>query len=158
MTKSPRINSEPMAKTGLIETVQVSELAGMTLTGAARIRYEAQLAPDKPGVYRMIGEDGTVLYVGKAKSLKKRILQYAQGRAHSNRIARMVSRTHEMVIVGTRTEGEALLLEARLIKALKPHYNVLLRDDKSFAEILVRRDHEAPQITTHRGAHSINGD
>ena len=149
---------EPLPEDGLIETVNVSELAGIALMGAARIRYEAQLAPDKPGVYRMISEDGTVLYVGKAKSLKKRILQYAQGRAHSNRIARMVSRTHEMVIVGTRTEGEALLLEARLIKALKPHYNVLLRDDKSFAEILVRRDHEAPHITKHRGAHTSKGD
>jgi excinuclease ABC subunit C len=126
--------------------------------GIERVRYEASLAPDKPGVYRMIGADGEILYVGKAKSLKKRILQYAQGRAHSNRIARMVALTHDMVLVRTQTEGEALLLEARLIKALKPRYNVLLRDDKSFAEILVRRDHEAAQVTKHRGAHSIKGD
>jgi len=128
------------------------------LTGAALILREARLAEDKPGVYRMIGEKDEVLYVGKAKSLKRRILQYAQGRVHSNRIARMVHLTRSMVIVRTQTEGEALLLEARLIKALKPRYNVLLRDDKSFAEILVRKDHEAPQITKHRGAHSITGD
>ncbi len=128
------------------------------LTGAALILREARLAEDKPGVYRMIGENDEVLYVGKAKSLKRRILQYAQGRVHSNRIARMVYLTRSMTIVRTQTEGEALLLEARLIKALKPRYNVLLRDDKSFAEILVRKDHEAPQITKHRGAHSITGD
>jgi excinuclease ABC subunit C len=128
------------------------------LIGAALIRREAALAPDLPGVYRMLGHDGEVLYVGKAKSLKKRILQYAQGRFHTQRIARMVALTHEMVLIRTQTEGEALLLEARLIKALKPRYNVLLRDDKMFAEILVRKDHEAPQITKHRGAHSIPGD
>ena len=131
---------------------------GEKLVGAALIRREASLAPDKPGVYRMLGADGEVLYVGKAKSLKKRVLQYAQGRFHAQRIARMVSLTHEMVLMRTDTEGEALLLEARLIKALRPRYNVLLRDDKSFAEILVRRDHEAPQVSKHRGAHSIKGD
>ncbi len=131
---------------------------GAKLTGAALIRHEASLAPDKPGVYRMLGSDGEVLYVGKAKSLKRRVMQYAQGRVHSQRIARMVHLTCEMVLMRTQTEGEALLLEARLIKALRPRYNVLLRDDKSFAEILVRKDHEAPQITKHRGAHSIEGD
>ena len=128
------------------------------LTGAALIKREADLAPDKPGVYRMLSADGEVLYVGKAKSLKKRILQYAQGRFHTQRIGRMVALTCEMVLVRTQTEGEALLLEARLIKALKPRYNVLLRDDKMFAEIIVRKDHEAPQIAKHRGAHSIKGD
>ncbi len=128
------------------------------LTGAALILREARLAEDKPGVYRMIGENDEVLYVGKAKSLKKRILQYAQGRVHAQRIARMVYLTRSMVIVRTQTEGEALLLEARLIKALKPRYNVLLRDDKSFAEILVRKDHVAAQITKHRGAHAIQGE
>ncbi len=127
------------------------------LIGAELIRHEAKLAPDKPGVYRMLGADGEVLYVGKAKSLKKRVLQYAQGRFHTQRIGRMVAQTREMVLIRTDTEGEALLLEARLIKALKPRYNVLLRDDKMFAEILVRKDHEAPQITKHRGAHTIAG-
>lgn len=128
------------------------------LIGAALIRREASLAPDAPGVYRMLGADGEVLYVGKAKSLKRRVLQYAQGRVHSQRIGRMVMLTREMVLLRTQTEGEALLLEARLIKALRPRYNVLLRDDKSFAEILVRKDHEAPQISKHRGSHSIPGD
>ncbi len=127
------------------------------LKGAELIRHEAKLAPDRPGVYRMLGGDGEVLYVGKAKSLKKRVLQYAQGRFHTQRIGRMVALTREMVLIRTDTEGEALLLEARLIKALKPRYNVLLRDDKMFAEILVRQDHEAPQITKHRGAHNIEG-
>lgn len=127
------------------------------LIGIDRVAHEAKLAPHAPGVYRMVGEDGDVLYVGKAKSLKKRITQYAQGRFHSNRIARMVSLTRDMVLVRTKTEGEALLLEARLIKALKPRYNVLLRDDKSFAEILVRKDHAAAQVSKHRGAHSTKG-
>ena len=128
------------------------------LTGSALIKREAALAPDTPGVYRMLAADGEVLYVGKAKSLKKRILQYAQGRFHTQRIARMVALTDEMVLLRTDTEGEALLREARLIKALKPRDIVLLRDDKMFAEILVRKDHEAPQITKHRGAHSIAGE
>lgn len=136
----------------------VLESPAEKLIGQALIKHEASLAPDKPGVYRMLGADGEVLYVGKAKSLKKRVLQYAQGRFHTQRIGRMVLLTHEMVLLRTDTEGEALLLEARLIKALKPRYNVLLRDDKMFAEILVRKDHEAPQITKHRGAHSIPGD
>jgi len=123
------------------------------LVGQALIWYEASLAPEAPGVYRMIGDNGDVLYVGKAKSLKKRISQYAQGRGHTNRILRMIALTQSMILVRTATEGEALLLEARLIKALKPRYNVLLRDDKSFAEIALRLGHEAPQITKHRGAH-----
>ncbi len=128
------------------------------LKGPDLILAEARGAPDKPGVYRMLGAEGEVLYVGKARSLKKRILQYAQGRFHTQRIARMVHLTEAMVLVTTQTEGEALLLEARLIKALKPRYNVLLRDDKSFAEILVRRDHAAVQIRKHRGARTIKGD
>jgi len=142
----------------ILGQTQEAEIEDRPLVGAALIRREAALAPDKPGVYRMLGVDGEVLYVGKAKSLKRRVLQYAQGRVHSNRIARMVGLTREMVLLRTDTEGEALLLEARLIKALKPRYNVLLRDDKMFAEILVRKDHEAPQITKHRGAHTIAGD
>ena len=139
-------------------TIDMPATPQAPLIGAALIRHEASLAPDKPGVYRMLGADGEVLYVGKAKSLKRRVLQYAQGRVHAQRIAKMVALTREMVLMRTDTEGEALLLEARLIKALRPRYNVLLRDDKSFAEILVRRDHEAPQISKHRGAHTIKGD
>src|SRR4030095_5755489 len=128
------------------------------LKGAALIKDEVKRLPDRPGVYRMVGEDGEVLYVGKARSLKKRVVQYAQGRFHTQRIANMVHLTRAMEFVTTRTETEALLLEINLIKQLKPRFNVLLRDDKSFPEILIRRDHRAPQIRKHRGAHTIPGD
>lgn len=128
------------------------------LKGAALIKDEVRRLPDRPGVYRMIGEDGEVLYVGKARSLKKRVLQYAQGRFHTQRIAHMVELTRAMEFVTTRTETDALLLEINLIKQLKPRFNVLLRDDKSFPEIVIRRDHAAPQLRKHRGAHSIKGD
>jgi excinuclease ABC subunit C len=128
------------------------------LKGADLIRDEVRRLPDAPGVYRMIGEDGEALYVGKAKSLKKRVVQYAQGRFHTNRIAHMVAATRSMEFITTRTETDALLLEINLIKQLKPRFNVLLRDDKSFPEIVIRRDHEAPQLRKHRGAHSIKGD
>jgi excinuclease ABC subunit C len=128
------------------------------LAGADLIRDVARRAPDSPGVYRMLGEGGDVLYVGKARSLKKRVLQYAQGRFHTQRIALMVSQTRAMELVTTATETEALLLECNLIKHLKPRFNVVLRDDKSFAELMIRRDHPAPQIRKHRGAHTIKGD
>ncbi|HEX3363503.1 excinuclease ABC subunit UvrC [Phenylobacterium sp.] len=128
------------------------------LKGAALIKDEVTRLPDKPGVYRMVGEDGEVLYVGKARSLKKRVIQYAQGRFHTNRIAHMVDATRSMEFVTTRTETDALLLEINLIKQLKPRFNVLLRDDKSFPEIVIRREHPAAQLRKHRGAHSIKGD
>ncbi|HEV7227457.1 excinuclease ABC subunit UvrC [Brevundimonas sp.] len=128
------------------------------LKAAELIRDEARRAPDRPGVYRMYGEDGACLYVGKARSLKKRIVQYAQGRFHTQRIAHMVSLTRAMELVVTATETEALLLESNFIKKLKPRFNVVLRDDKSFAELMIRRDHRAPQVRKHRGAHTIKGD
>jgi len=128
------------------------------LTGTALIRDQASRLPDAPGVYRMYGEGGECLYVGKARSLKKRVIQYAQGRFHTNRIATMVDLTRAMEFASTRTETDALLLEINLIKQLKPRFNVLLRDDKSFPEIVIRRDHEAPQLRKHRGAHTIKGD
>ncbi|WP_420808167.1 excinuclease ABC subunit UvrC [Caulobacter zeae] len=128
------------------------------LAGAALIKDEVTRLPDAPGVYRMIGEADEVLYVGKAKSLKKRVVQYAQGRFHTNRIAHMVDATRSMEFVTTRTEADALLLEINLIKQLKPRFNVLLRDDKSFPEILIRRDHDAAQLRKHRGAHTTKGD
>ena len=128
------------------------------LTGAALIKDEVTRLPDRPGVYRMMGEDGEVLYVGKARSLKKRVIQYAQGRFHTQRIAHMVDLTRSMEFVTTRTETDALLLEINLIKQLKPRFNVLLRDDKSFPEIVIRREHPAAQLRKHRGAHSIKGD
>jgi len=128
------------------------------LKGAALIKDEVRRLPDKPGVYRMMGEGGEVLYVGKARSLKKRVVQYAQGRFHTNRIAHMVDATRSMEFIVTRTEADALLLEINLIKQLKPRFNVLLRDDKSFPEIVIRREHPAAQLRKHRGAHTIKGD
>jgi excinuclease ABC subunit C len=128
------------------------------LVAADLIRDEAKRAPDKPGVYRMYGEDGACLYVGKARSLKKRIVQYAQGRFHTQRIGLMVSLTRSMELVVTASETEALLLESNFIKKLKPRFNVVLRDDKSFAELMIRRDHRAPQVRKHRGAHTTPGD
>ena len=135
-----------------------SSEAHLPLKAAALIADEARRAPDKPGVYRMYGEDGTCLYVGKAKSLKKRIIQYSQGRFHTQRIGLMVSLTHSMELVVTKSENEALLLEASYIKKLKPRFNVLLRDDKSFAELMIRHDHPAAQVCKHRGARNIKGD
>ncbi len=107
------------------------------LKGAEVIQAFVKHLPNQPGVYRMINEAGDVLYVGKARSLKKRVTNYAQGRGHSNRITRMIAQTANMEFVTTRTETEALLLEANLIKRLKPRFNVLMRDDKSFPYILV---------------------
>ncbi len=128
------------------------------LTGADLIKDLVTRLPDTPGVYRMFGEGGESLYVGKARSLKKRVIQYAQGRFHTNRIALMVDLTRSMEFTTTRTETDALLLEINLIKQLKPRFNVLLRDDKSFPEIVIRREHPAAQLRKHRGAHSIKGD
>ncbi len=135
-----------------------SETPDLPPTGAALIKDQASRLPDAPGVYRMYGEGGECLYVGKARSLKKRVIQYAQGRFHTNRIATMVDLTRSMEFASTRTETDALLLEINLIKQLKPRFNVLLRDDKSFPEIVIRRDHAAPQLRKHRGAHTIKGD
>ena len=126
-------------------------------TGPAVIQSFVKRLPNQPGVYRMFNAKGDVLYVGKARSLKKRVANYAQGRVHSNRIARMVRETAHMEFVTTRTETEALLLEANLIKRLRPRFNVLLRDDKSFPYILVTGDHEAPAIFKHRGARARQG-
>ena len=110
-----------------------------------------------PGVYRMLDDKGAVLYVGKAKNLKARVSSYARPAGHSPRIARMISETVSMMFLTTKTETEALLLEQNLIKQLKPRYNVLLRDDKSFPNILVSREHDFPQIKKHRGKKAENG-
>jgi excinuclease ABC subunit C len=133
-------------------------MADEILSGAGLIKDEVRRLPDAPGVYRMFGEGGEALYVGKARSLKKRVAQYAQGRFHTQRIALMVELTRTMEFTSTRTETDALLLEINLIKQLKPRFNVLLRDDKSFPEIVIRREHPAAQLKKHRGAHSIKGD
>jgi len=127
------------------------------LKGAARIQAYLKTLPDAPGVYRMLNAAGEVLYVGKAKSLKKRVSSYAGGRVHSDRLTRMVAETAEMVFVTTASETDALLLESNLIKRLKPRYNVSYRDDKSFPNILLREDHAYPQLLKHRGAKTIKG-
>jgi excinuclease ABC subunit C len=126
--------------------------------GTAVIAGFVRNLPNAPGVYRMFDAAGDVLYIGKAKNLKKRVGQYAAGRAHTNAVARMISETCQMEFVTTGTETEALLLESNLIKQLRPRYNVLLRDDKSFPYILLTGDHEAPQITKHRGSRQRKGD
>ncbi|MBB6483314.1 excinuclease ABC subunit UvrC [Rhizobium lusitanum] len=128
------------------------------LRGAELIAEFVKRLPNNPGVYRMFNEAGDVLYVGKARNLKKRVANYAMGRVHSNRIARMVRETANMEFVTTRTETEALLLEANLIKRLRPRFNVLLRDDKSFPYILITGDQRAPAIFKHRGARARKGD
>ena len=127
------------------------------LKGAERIAAYLKTLPDAPGVYRMLNAAGDVLYVGKAKSLKKRVSSYAQGRVHSERLTRMVAETAEMLFVTTESEIEALLLESNLIKRLKPRYNVSYRDDKSFPNILLREDHPYPQLLKHRGAKTTKG-
>jgi excinuclease ABC subunit C len=132
--------------------------AGPLARGVEVIRKHWKHAPVGPGVYRMIAVDGEVLYVGKAKSVRKRIASYMRGEGHTNRIARMIALTASMIFVSTETEPEALLLETNLIKQLKPRFNVLMRDDKSFPYILLTRDHVAPQIAKHRGARNRKGD
>jgi len=114
--------------------------------------------PGQPGVYRMLSATGDVLYVGKAKSLKKRVDAYTQPHKHPIRIQRMIAQTAHMEFAITHTETEALLLEANLIKKLKPRYNILLRDDKSFPYILITGDHEFPQVLKHRGAKVRKGE
>jgi excinuclease ABC subunit C len=126
--------------------------------GLRAIREYCQHAPMGPGVYRMLAEDDSVLYVGKAKSIRKRVASYTRLTGHANRIARMIALTAKMVFVSTRTEVEALLLEANLIKQLKPRFNVLMRDDKSFPYILLTKDERGAQLAKHRGARSRKGD
>ena len=125
--------------------------------GAAVIADFVTRLPNAPGVYRMINENGDVLYVGKARALKKRVASYTRPAGLSTRIIRMVQATTTMEFVTTKTETEALLLEANLIKRFHPPFNVLLRDDKSFPYILISDDHDAAQLTKHRGARQRKG-
>ena len=128
------------------------------LVGAPLIADYVKDLPGKPGVYRMYDRDQNVLYVGKAKHLKKRVSNYTRPQANTLRIRRMIAATASMEFIVTGSETEALLLEANLIKKLKPRYNILLRDDKSFPYILMRKDHPAAQLKKHRGARNIKGD
>ncbi|NUB07785.1 excinuclease ABC subunit UvrC [Azospirillum sp. Vi22] len=126
--------------------------------GAEVIRDHLKTLPQTPGVYRMLAGDGAVLYVGKAKNLKRRVFNYTQVNRLPVRLQRMVSETETMEFVTTHTEVEALLLESNLIKRLMPRYNVLLRDDKTFPHIMITKDHDYPQLTKHRGARSRDAD
>ena len=140
-----------------LEEPEIEATPQRLATGMAVIRAFWETLPGSPGVYRMFNADGEVLYVGKARNLKARVSSYARGDAPNNRIARMIAETAQMEFVTTTTETEALLLETNLIKQLKPRYNVLMRDDKSFPFILITGDHAAPQILKHRGARNRKG-
>jgi excinuclease ABC subunit C len=129
----------------------------LSLKGVNLIQKYVRQLDTSPGVYRMLDAQARVLYVGKARNLKARVSNYARPTGHSSRIARMISETSQMMFLTTKTETEALLLEQNLIKQLKPRYNVLLRDDKSFPNILVTTEHEFPQIKKHRGAKKEKG-
>ena len=126
-------------------------------TGRHVIAAYVRTLDSSPGVYRMLDAQARVLYVGKARNLKMRVTNYTRPTGHSGRIDRMISETARMMFLTTRTETEALLLEQNLIKQLKPRYNVLLRDDKSFPNILVGSEHAFPQISKHRGAKKSKG-
>ncbi len=130
---------------------------GSLAAGRAAVLRYANTAPSQPGVYRMIDGRGDVLYVGKAKNVRNRVRAYARPAGLDTRIERMIAATRALEFVVTRTETEALLLEANMIKRLRPRFNVLLRDDKSFPYILITTDHWAPQILKHRGARSRPG-
>ena len=126
-------------------------------TGHDVIQGYLRTLDGSPGVYRMLDSESRVLYVGKARSLKNRVSNYARPAGHSARIATRISHTASMMFLTTNTETEALLLEQNLIKQLKPKYNVLLRDDKSFPNILISGDHDFPRIEKHRGAKKKTG-
>ncbi|WP_192362280.1 excinuclease ABC subunit UvrC [Mesorhizobium mediterraneum] len=153
---APGPSGPDVAFTAIDWTPHAGDADGMV--GAEVIQTLVKRLPNAPGVYRMMNAAGDVLYVGKARSLKKRVTNYAQGRFHTSRIGRMVRETATMEFVVTRTEIEALLLEANLIKRLRPRFNVLMRDDKSFPYILLTGDHVSPGIYKHRGARSRKGD
>ncbi len=127
-------------------------------TGPEIIKRVLRSLDGSPGVYRMLDEANRILYVGKARNLRNRVANYTRLQGHSPRIRRMISETASMMVLTTNTELEALLLEQNLIKQLKPRYNVLLRDDKSFPNILIARSHDFPQIKKHRGRRAEKGD
>ncbi len=156
----PRMSDPTTAPTGPDEAdpSAAADAPAQVPRGPDVINAYLKTLPASPGVYRMLDIAGDVIYVGKARSLKARVSNYTRLGGHTNRIARMIAATVSMEFVTTRTESEALLLEANLIKRFRPRFNVLLRDDKSFPYILISRDHGAPQILKHRGARKRKGD
>jgi len=156
----PRLQPQPrIAISRIMTEMQPQEdRPGPGKTGYSCIQSYLRTLDASPGVYRMLDDQSRVLYVGKARNLKARVSNYSRPGQHSPRIARMIGETASMMFLTTRTETEALLLEQNLIKQLKPKYNVLLRDDKSFPNILVSKTHAFPQIKKHRGAKKEKGD
>ena len=152
----PETPSEnPAREIGL--SLESDDYDGGAARGVEAIKHALKTMPGSAGVYRMIDDKDRVLYVGKAKNLKKRVVAYTRLMQLPIRIARMVAQTVRMEIITTHTEAEALLLETNLIKKLKPRYNILLRDDKSFPYILITEDHDYPRIVKHRGARAKDG-
>lgn len=155
MTKNGHMPSQSVANQG--PATPHGDEATAPLQGAALIQSHLATLPEAPGVYRMLDEAGNALYVGKARNLKRRVSSYVKGAGLVQRIARMVFETRGFEIITTRSEIEALLLEANLIKRLKPRYNVTLRDDKTYPYILLRTDHDFAQVVKHRGAQTTKG-
>ena len=147
----------PEAERDEVLDLALADGAGTLAAGHAAIARHAKHAPASPGVYRMIDADGEILYVGKAKNIRKRVVAYLRPAGHDARITRMIAATATLEFVSTRTETDALLLEANLIKRLRPRFNVLMRDDKSFPYILLTADERAAQIMKHRGARNQAG-
>src|SRR4030095_16632847 len=151
------INNSSMSDVA-VDEIEEALPTGRLARGVSVIREKVRTLPGSPGCYRMLNERGDVLYVGKAKDLKKRVTAYTQPYRQPLRIQRVIAETATMEFVTTHTEVEALLLEANLIKRYTPRYNVLLRDDKSFPYILITGDHPAPQLAKHRGARNRPGE
>ncbi len=141
-----------------VATTKDGAKAAQGNAGVEAIRDHLKSLPGSPGVYRMINADGDVLYVGKAKNLRRRVTSYTNLNRQSIRIKRMINQTRSMEFVTTHTEAEALLLEANLIKRLMPRYNILLRDDKMFPYILITGDHDYPRVLKYRGSKKPKGE
>ena len=135
-----------------------SENNDVNLKGQEIIKFIAKTLPHKPGVYQMENENGKILYIGKAKNLAKRVINYTSLNNLTRRLQRMVSMTKKMDFFVTNTEIEALLLECTLIKRHKPRFNIILRDDKSFPYILINKEYDFPRIQKYRGAKKFKGD
>ncbi|WP_436091405.1 excinuclease ABC subunit UvrC [Devosia sp. LjRoot16] len=147
----------PHPEAQMTETPPLPTTPSPPISGAEVIKTFVKTLPPSPGVYRMFDEAGEVVYVGKARNLKARVTNYTRPEGLDIRIRRMIEATRNMEFVRTETEAEALLLEANLIKRLKPRFNVLLRDDKSFPYILIATEHEAAELKKHRGSRRIKG-
>src|ERR1044072_811656 len=154
----PELHLEGDEEESSLRAIDEDAPSGPLAGGVTAIQRYARHAPAAPGVYRMIDAKGEVLYVGKAKSIRKRITSYARQAGHTARIMRMIAATATIEFVSTRTETEALLLEANLIKRMRPRFNVLMRDDKSFPYIMITAGETPPMIAKHRGARNKPGE